>query len=80
MKSSSVAPYLESVQHRHRIQPVALMPSEGTEVSLELPEPIAAFFVAESGRDIEALAHCFADDAVVCDEGRTIKGLTAIKQ
>ena len=45
---------------------------------LKLPKPIAAYFVAES--DLEALAQCFADDAVVQDEGRTIKGLTAIKE
>jgi hypothetical protein len=36
--------------------------------------------VAENGHDTEALARCFADNAVVRDEGRTIKGLAAIKE
>ena len=36
--------------------------------------------VAENGHDTEAMARCFADNAIVRDEGRTIKGLAAIKQ
>jgi hypothetical protein len=42
---------------------------------LDLPEPIAAYFV-----DGEAVARCFTKDAVVKDEGRTYTGLAAIKQ
>jgi hypothetical protein len=42
-------------------------------MSLELPKPIAAFFAG-------ALAECFAEDAVVRDEGQTIEGLAAIQQ
>src|SRR6266404_5039738 len=36
--------------------------------------------VAENGHDTEAMARCFADNAIVRDEGRTIKGLAAIKE
>ena len=49
-------------------------------MSVDLPEPIAAYIAAENRHDTEAVARCFADHAVVRDEGRTIEGLTAIKQ
>lgn len=35
---------------------------------------------AENRGDAEGLAQCFADDAIVRDEGRTIEGLAVIKQ
>jgi hypothetical protein len=47
---------------------------------IDLPQPIAAYIAAENGQDTEAVARCFADDAVVRDEGRSIKGLAAIKR
>jgi hypothetical protein len=47
---------------------------------VDLPEPIAAYIAAENGDDVEVLAQCFADQAVVRDEGRTMKGLAAIKE
>jgi len=50
------------------------------EGSIDLPEPIAAYIAAENVHDTEAVARCFADRAVVRDEGRTIKGLAAIKR
>ena len=49
-------------------------------MSVELPKPIAAYIAAENAHDTEALGQCFADDAVVRDEGRTFEGLTAIKE
>ena len=49
-------------------------------MSVDLPTPIATYIVAENSGDTEALALCFAEDAVVRDEGQTIKGLAAIKQ
>ena len=49
-------------------------------MSVDLPEPIAAYIAAENGHDTEAVARCFTDNAVVRDEGRTIKGLAAIKE
>ena len=48
-------------------------------MSLNLPEPITTYFADENRHDMEALAQCFAGDAVVRDEGRTIEGLPAIK-
>jgi ketosteroid isomerase-like protein len=47
---------------------------------VDLPKPIAIYTAAENQNDTEALAQCFAQDAVVRDEGKTIEGLAAIKQ
>jgi hypothetical protein len=49
-------------------------------MSVDLPTPIAIYIDAENRGDTEALAQCFAEDAVVRDEGQTIEGLAAIKQ
>ena len=49
-------------------------------MSVDLPTPIAIYIEAENRGDTEALAECFAEDAVVRDEDRTIEGLAAIKQ
>src|SRR5712691_3458211 len=46
----------------------------------EVPTPIAIYIAAENSGDTEGLAQCFAEDAVVRDEGQTIEGLAAIKQ
>ena len=48
-------------------------------MSLDLPEPIAAYFAADR-LDSEALARCFTNDAVVKDEGHTYTGVNAIQQ
>jgi SnoaL-like domain len=48
-------------------------------MTLDLPEPIAAYFTADKG-DSEAVAQCFTDNAVVKDEGHTYRGLATIKQ
>ena len=48
-------------------------------MSVDPPTPIA-IYIAENRGDVEALAECFAEDAVVRDEGKTIEGLAAIKQ
>lgn len=45
---------------------------------LILPEPIAAYFEADT-HNPEAVARCFSADATVKDEGRTHTGLAAIK-
>jgi hypothetical protein len=47
---------------------------------VDLLTPIAIYIAAENRGDTEALTQCFAEHAVVRDEGRTIEGLTAIKQ
>src|SRR5437870_5696472 len=47
---------------------------------VDLPTPIAIYIDAENRGDTEALAECFAEDAVVRDEGKTIEGLATIKR
>lgn len=46
--------------------------------TLNLPEPIAAYFSADR-QNPDALAHCFAAQATVKDEGQTHTGLDAIR-
>jgi hypothetical protein len=46
--------------------------------TLNLPEPIAAYFAADK-QSPEALARCFAAKATVKDEGQTHTGVHAIK-
>jgi len=46
---------------------------------LELPPPIAAYFIADKG-DSETIAQCFTESAVVKDEGHTYRGRAAIQQ
>ncbi|HZX70353.1 MAG TPA: nuclear transport factor 2 family protein [Rhodanobacter sp.] len=48
-------------------------------MSLDLPTPIAAYFAADKG-DGDAVAGCFAEQAVVKDEGHTYNGRAAIRQ
>jgi|SRR5262245_6574092 len=47
--------------------------------SLSLPKPIAAYFTADSDNG-EAVSRCFAENAIVKDEGHTHKGRAAIKE
>jgi len=49
-------------------------------MSVDLPIPIAIYTAAENRGDVEAMAECFAEDAVVRDEDETIEGLAAIKR
>jgi hypothetical protein len=44
-----------------------------------LPPPIVAYLHAANARDAEAVAACFADDAVVIDERREMRGIAAIR-
>lgn len=46
---------------------------------LDLPASVDAYFAMDKG-DLDALARCFQDNAVVKDEGHTYIGLAAIKQ
>ena len=48
-------------------------------MSIRLPAAIDRYVKAENSGDVDALAECFAPDAVVRDEGRTYRGLAAIK-
>ena len=46
---------------------------------LNLPKPIAAYYIADEV-DGEAVSECFTENAVVKDEGHTHKGRAAIKE
>jgi hypothetical protein len=48
-------------------------------MTLNLPKPVAAYLTADKA-DGEAVARCFAEDAVVTDEGHTYNGRAAIKK
>ena len=47
-------------------------------MTLNLPGPVAAYFTADR-TDSEAVSRCFAENAVVKDEGQTYNGRAAIK-
>lgn len=49
-------------------------------MTLDLPKPIAAYFEADRSRDAEAVALCFAENAVVRDENRSHEGREAIRR
>jgi hypothetical protein len=48
-------------------------------MSPKLPHPLPAYFKAANAHDIEASVACFADDAIVRDEGKDISGSAAIR-
>jgi ketosteroid isomerase-like protein len=47
---------------------------------MKLPSLITDFVKAKNSRDSSAVVACFAEDAVVQDEGREMRGLLAIKE
>ncbi|HMI54485.1 MAG TPA: nuclear transport factor 2 family protein [Candidatus Saccharimonadales bacterium] len=47
---------------------------------LKVPQPVASYLAAENTKDAEKLALCFAEDAVVHDEGQDHRGRAAIQQ
>jgi SnoaL-like domain len=48
-------------------------------MTLDLPQPISAYFTADKG-DSDAVSQCFTETAVVKDEGHTYRGRAAIRQ
>jgi ketosteroid isomerase-like protein len=48
-------------------------------MSLALPKPVTNYLAAVEAKDTDTLALCFAEDALVHDEGRDYRGLDAIK-
>jgi hypothetical protein len=48
-------------------------------MGIHLPKPIDIYFASENMHDPTALDTCFAADATVRDESKTIEGLPAIK-
>jgi hypothetical protein len=49
-------------------------------MDVNLPVPVAIYLAAENQGHTEIVAQCFAANAVVRDEGRTIEGVAAIKR
>ena len=49
-------------------------------MTLDAPEPIAAYLAAEEAKDADALSRCFVEDGIVHDEGRDYRGRDAIRQ
>ena len=46
---------------------------------LILPKPVTNYLAAVETKDTDMLSLCFADDALVHDEGRDYRGLDAIR-
>src|SRR5712664_687118 len=49
-------------------------------MTLDAPEPIAAYLAAEEAKDADALSRCFTEDGTVHDEGRDYRGRDAIRR
>jgi hypothetical protein len=49
-------------------------------MTAKLPDPVAAYLAAANRQDVDAVAACFGDDAVVWDEGRERPGRSAIRE
>lgn len=49
-------------------------------MTLNLPNPVAAYFAADRSRDAAAVARCFAEGATVRDEGGVHEGREAIRR
>ena len=49
-------------------------------MSIQLPAALALYVKAENSGDVSLLAECFAPCATVRDEGRTYRGLPAIRE
>ena len=53
---------------------------ESNNAKMKIPSTIAALVKAKNDRDTNAVVACFADHAVVHDEGKEMRGLAAIKE
>ena len=49
-------------------------------MTLDAPEPIAAYLAAEEAKDADALSRCFTEDGTVRDEGQDYHGRDSIRQ
>ena len=49
-------------------------------MAIDVPEPVAAYLVAEEAKDADALSLCFTEEGTVHDEGRDYRGRDAIRQ
>jgi len=48
-------------------------------MAIDVPDPVAQYLAADAAMDTTTLAQCFAQGAVVRDEGRDYLGLEAIQ-
>jgi len=48
-------------------------------MNIQLPRPVAAYLAAEEAKNAEHLSRCFHTDAIVRDEGKEHRGITAIE-
>ena len=48
-------------------------------MSIKLPAPIDVYFASENAHDPSAIDRCFAADAIVRDDGKTIRGIAGIE-
>jgi ketosteroid isomerase-like protein len=48
-------------------------------MTVELPQPLAEYFAAANADDADRVAACFAEDAIVHDESRDMRGRIAIR-
>ena len=49
-------------------------------MAIELPPPIAGYFLADQGADADAISRCFTEGATVRDEGHSYVGHEAIRR
>jgi hypothetical protein len=49
-------------------------------MAIALTEPFATYIAAVNGNEVESAVGCFDEDASVLDEGRTIRGRSAIRR
>src|SRR5882724_11623899 len=54
--------------------------TEENTMTLDAPEPVAAYLAAEEAKDADALSCCFTEDGIVHDEGRDYHGRDSIRQ
>jgi hypothetical protein len=54
-------------------------PQGGQSMSIQLPAPLESYFASEDAHDTSPIDECFAANATVRDERRTMKGIAAIK-
>jgi SnoaL-like protein len=64
---------------RAAVEENAMTHNRSHKMSLKLPAPVAAYLAAEKAKNADMLASCFADDALVHDEGRDHRGRDAIR-
>ena len=57
---------------------IAISP-ERSEMAIALPPTIERFIEASNSRDLETAIDCFAEEAVVEDEGRTHRGIVEVR-